>query len=194
GRSDRASETAGELRRLKVDIIVTSGTPQVIALKQATSAIPIVSPTMGDPVGAGLVASLARPGGNVTGLSLLQPDLGGKRLEILREAVPALHRLAILGNSTNLPVAQEMREGEAASGRLGVEVATLDIRRTEDVRPALDTVKGRADALYLAVDPLILSNRTRINILALVARLPTIYNSHEYVEAGGLISYGPNFP
>jgi ABC transporter substrate binding protein len=103
GRSDRASEMAGELVRLKVDIIVTSGTPQVIALKQATSVIPIVSPTMGDPVGAGLIASLARPGGNVTGRSLLQPDLGGKRLEVLLEAVPGLRRGAILGNFSNPP-------------------------------------------------------------------------------------------
>ena len=192
GRSDRASEIARELVRLKVDIIVTSGTPQVIALKQATSVIPIVSPTMGDPVGAGLIASLARPGGNVTGLSLLQPDLGGKRLEVLREAVPGLRRFAILGNFSNPPIAQESREVQAAADRLGVEVATIEIRRAEDIRPAFDALKG-ADALYLANDQLILSNRTRINIMALVARLPTIYNSREYVEEGGLVSYGPNF-
>src|SRR6516165_4377032 len=192
GRSDRASEIAGELTRLKVDIIVTSGTPQVIALKQATSVIPIVSPTMGDPVGAGLIASLARPGGNVTGLSLLQPDLGGKRLEVLREVVPGLRRLAILGNFSNPPIAQELREVQAAADRLGVEVATIEIRRAEDIRSAFDALKG-ADALYVANDQLILSNRTRINIMALVARLPTIYNSREYVEEGGLVSYGPNF-
>src|SRR5215813_4762689 len=150
GRSDRASEIAGELVRLKVDIIVTSGTPQVIALKQATSVIPIVSPTMGDPVGAGLIASLARPGGNVTGLSLLQPDLGGKRLEVLREAIPALRRLAIMGNSSNPPIAQEIQEVQAAAGRLDLDVTTLEIRRAEDIRPAFDALKGRADALYLA--------------------------------------------
>jgi ABC-type uncharacterized transport system substrate-binding protein len=193
GRSDRAAEVAAEFVRLKVDIIVASGTPQVIALKQATSVIPIVSPTMGDPVGAGLVASLARPGGNVTGLSLLQPDLGGKRLEVLREAIPALRRLAIMGNSSNPPIAQEIQEVQAAAGRLDLEVATLEIRRAEDIRPAFDALKGRADALYLANDQLILSNRTRINILALVARLPTMYNSREYVEQGGVVSYGPNF-
>jgi putative tryptophan/tyrosine transport system substrate-binding protein len=193
GRSDRAAEVAGEFVRLKVDIIVASGTPQVIALKQATSVIPIVSPTMGDPVGAGLVASLARPGGNVTGLSLLQPDLGGKRLEVLREAIPGLRRLAIMGNSSNPPIAQEILEVQAAAGRLNLEVATLEIRRAEDIRPAFDELKGRADALYLANDQLILSNRTRINILALVARLPTMYNSREYVEQGGVVSYGPNF-
>jgi putative ABC transport system substrate-binding protein len=115
GRSDRASEIAGELVRLKVDIIVTSGTPQVIALKQATSVIPIVSPTMGDPVGAGLIASLARPGGNVTGLSLLQPDLGGKRLEVLREAIPGLRRLAILGNFSNPPHRAGIARGTSSS-------------------------------------------------------------------------------
>src|SRR5262249_19203237 len=158
GRSDRASEIAGELTRLKVDIIVTSGTPQVIALKQATSVIPIVSPTMGDPVGAGLIASLARPGGNVTGLSLLQPDLGGKRLEVLRETVPGLRRLAIVGNFSNPPIALELREVQAAADRLGVEVATIEIRRAEDIRPAFDALKG-VDALYLANDQLLLSNR-----------------------------------
>ena len=147
---------------------------------------------MGDPVGAGLIASLARPGGNVTGLSLLQPDLGGKRLEVLREAVPGLRRFAILGNFSNPPIAQESREVQAAADRLSVEVATIEIRRAEDIRPAFDALKG-ADALYLANDQLILSNRTRINIMALVARLPTIYNSREYVEEGGLVSYGPNF-
>jgi putative ABC transport system substrate-binding protein len=193
GRSERATEIAAELVRLKVDIIVTSGTPQVIALKQATSVIPIVCPTMGDPVDSGLVASLARPGGNVTGLSLLQPDLGGKRLEVLRETVPGLHRFAIIGNFSNPPIAQELREIQAAAGRIGVEVATLEIRRAEDIRPAFDALKSRADALYFANDQLVLSNRTRINILALVARLPTIYNSREYVEEGGLVSYGPDF-
>jgi putative ABC transport system substrate-binding protein len=137
--------------------------------------------------------SLARPGGNVTGLSLLQPDLGGKRLEVLRETVPGLRRLAVLGNFSNPPIREELREVQTAAGRLGVEVAKFEMKRTQDIRPAFDALKGRADALYLAIDQLILSNRTRINILALVARLPTIYNSREYVEEGGLVSYGPNF-
>jgi putative ABC transport system substrate-binding protein len=193
GRNERVTDIAAEFLRLKVDIIVISGTPQVIALKQATSIIPIVSPTMGDPVGAGLVMSLARPGGNVTGLSLLQPDLGAKRLEVLRETVPGLRRLAVMGNFSNPPIGEELREVQTAAGRLGVEVAKFEMKRTEDIRPAFDAFKGRADALYLAIDQLILSNRTRINILALVARLPTIYNSREYVEEGGLVSYGPNF-
>ena len=193
GRNERATEIAAEFVRLKVDIIVTSGTPQVIVLKQATSITPIVSPTMGDPVGAGLVMSLARPGGNVTGLSLLQPDLGGKRLEVLRETVPGLRRLAVMGNFSNPPIGEELREVQTAAGRLGVEIAKFEMKRTEDIRAAFDALKGRADALYLAIDQLILSNRTRINILALVARLPTIYNSREYVEEGGLVSYGPSF-
>jgi putative ABC transport system substrate-binding protein len=193
GLNERATEIAAEFVRRKVDVIVVSGTPQVIALKRATSVIPIVSPTMGDPVGAGLVASLARPGGNVTGLSLLQPDIGGKRLEVLRETVAGLQRLAVIGNFSNPPIAEELREVQTAARRLGVEVAKFELRRTEDIGPAFDALKGRSDALYIANDQLILTNRTRINILALVARLPTIYNSREYVEEGGLVSYGPNF-
>jgi ABC-type uncharacterized transport system substrate-binding protein len=193
GRRERAIEFAAELVRLKVDIIVTTGTPQVVALKQATSVVPIVGATMGDPVGDGLVTSLARPGGNITGLSLQQPDLAGKRLEMLREAVPGLRRLAIMGNFSNPPVAQELRQVQTAAGRLGVEAASHEIKQTQDIGPAFDALKGRGDALYVASDQLTLSNRTRIHILALGARLPTIYNSRDYVEGGGLLSYGPSF-
>jgi len=193
GQGERASELAGEFVRLKVDVIVASGTPQILAAKQATSVIPIVSATMGDPVGSGLVASLARPGGNVTGLSLLQPDLAGKRLEVLREIIPGLRRLAIMGNFSNPPIAQELREIQAAAARLDVAIATLDIKRAADIEAAFDSYKGRADALYVAGDQLAVANRTRINILSLTARVPTVYNSREYVEEGGLVSYGPNF-
>jgi putative tryptophan/tyrosine transport system substrate-binding protein len=177
---------------LKVDVIVTTGTPQVLAIKQRTSIIPIVFAVAGDPVGNKLVASLARPGGNITGLSLQQTDLGNKRLELLREVVPDLRRLAIIGNVGNPSIPLEMDDVRAAAQMLGVDVVTLDIRRAEDIAPAFDALKGRADALYVASDLLVVANRVRINTLALTMRLPTIYNSREYVELGGLMAYGPN--
>ena len=194
GRSERMAEIAAEFVRLKVDIIVTYATPPVVAAKQATAVIPIVSAVMGDAVGTGLVASLARPGGNVTGLSILTPDLAGKRLELLREVAPGVRRLAFLANISNPITAPEMGQVRAAAGTLGLDVIALEIRRPEDIVPAFETLKGRAQALYVAGDPLVLANRVRINTLSLVAQLPAIYNSREYVEAGGLMSYGVNWP
>jgi ABC-type uncharacterized transport system substrate-binding protein len=194
GREERFAELAAELVRLKVDIIVTSGTPQVVAAKQATSVIPIVFAAAGDPVASGLVASLARPGGNATGLSSLVADLAGKRLELLREVVPGLGRLAIMGNVGNPLSVLEMREVQAAAGTLGLEVHTLEIRRAQDIAPAFEALKGRADALYVCIDALVNANRIRINTSALGARLPTMHGSRDYVEAGGLMSYGPNYP
>ncbi len=194
GRAERFAEIATELVRLKVDVIVTYGTPQVIAAKQATSVIPIVFALAGDPVGAGLVANLARPGANVTGLSLQTSDTAAKRIELLREVVPSLHRLAILANVGNPAAPLEMSEVQAAARTLGLEVATFEIRRAEDIAPAIEALKGRADALYVAGDPLLNANRIGINTLAVGAKLPTIYIQREFVEAGGLISYGPNFP
>ena len=194
GRSDRASEIAGELTRLKVDIIVTSGTPQVIALKQATSVIPIVFAAAADPLGTGLVAGLARPGGNVTGLSVQNTDLAGKHLELLRDLIPGLRRLAIMANVGNSASVLEMREVQAAARTIGLEVTILEIRRAEDIAPAFEELKARADALYVCVDTILFSHRIRVNTLALSARLPTMLSvSREYVEAGGLMSYGPNF-
>ena len=194
GRSERAAEIAAEFARLKVDVIVTDGTPSVIAAKQATSVIPIVFAGAGDPVGSGLVASLARPGGNVTGLSILSVDLAGKRLELLREVVPGLRRLAIMGH-TGIPIEVSQRgEAQAAAHTLGLEVVSAEIRRAEDIAPAFETLKGRADALYVFGDPLMATNRIRIITLAQGARLPTIYNYREFVEAGGLMSYGANIP
>jgi ABC-type uncharacterized transport system substrate-binding protein len=192
GRSERAAEIAAEFVRLKADVIVTDGTPSIVAAKQATSVIPIVFAAAGDPVGSGLVASLARPGGNVTGLSVQAADLAGKRLEILREVIPGLRRLAILAR-TGSPTAQR-REAQAAAHTLGLEVVSAEIRRAEDIAPAFDALKARADALYVFGDPLMATNRIRINTLAQGARLPTIYSQREFVEAGGLMSYGPNFP
>jgi putative ABC transport system substrate-binding protein len=194
GRSERYAEVAAEFVRLNVDVIVTYGTPAVAATKQATLAIPIVFAVAGDPVGSGLVASLARPGGNVTGLSLQKTDIADKRLELLREVVPSLRRLAVMANTGNPVSLLEMREVEATARRLGHEVATFEIRRADDIVPAFDTLKGRADALYLCGDPLVDTNRIRIITLALGARLPSISDFPEYVEAGGLMSYGPNFP
>ncbi len=194
GRYEHLAEIAAEFVRLKVDVIVTYATPPVVAAKQATADIPIVSAVMGDPVGTGLVASLARPGGNVTGLSVLTPDLAGKRLELLREVVPGLRRLAFLGNVGNPITALEMGEVQTAARTLGLDLVTLEIRRPEDIVPAFETLKSDAQALYVAGDPLVLANRVRINTLALVARLPAFYNERAYVEAGGLMSYGVNWP
>jgi putative ABC transport system substrate-binding protein len=194
GRSERATEIVAEFVRQKVDVIVTAGTVNVLAAKHATSVIPIVVVTAGDPVGTGLVASLARPGGNVTGLSLQQTDLAGKRLELLREVVPALRRLAIMANMGNPASVLEMGEVQAAAGTLGLTVVTVEIRGIEDIAPAFETLKARADALYVPSDPLVGTHRIRIITLALAARVPAIYGSREYVEVGGLISYGPNFP
>jgi putative tryptophan/tyrosine transport system substrate-binding protein len=194
GRPERAAEIAAEFVRLKVDVLVTYGTAPVIAAKQATSVTPIVFAVAGDPVGTGLVASLAQPGSNVTGVSLQKTDLAGKRLELLREVAPALHRLAILANVGNPGVVSEVHEVHAGARTLGLDVATLEIRRAEDIAPAFEALKGRAEALYVCGDPLVDTNRIRIITLALAARLPTISDFREYVEAGGLISYGPNFP
>ena len=192
GRTERFTELAAEFARLKVDLIVASTTPAVIAAKQATSVIPIVITTANDPVGTGLVASLARPGGNVTGLSNQLADTAAKRLELLREAVPGLRRLAILGNVGNPGAVLDTREAQAAASAVGLEATTFEIRRAEDIAPLLEALKGRADALYFASDPLLNTNRIRINTLALGARLPTMHGVRDYVEAGGLMSYGPS--
>jgi putative tryptophan/tyrosine transport system substrate-binding protein len=193
GRSERFAEIAAEFMRLKVDVIVTVGTA-VLAAKQATSDIPIVFALAADPVGSGLVASLARPGGNVTGLSLQQTDAGGKRLELLREVVPGLRRLAIMGNVGYSGSVLEMSEVQETAHTLGLEVTRSEIRRAEDIAAAVEALKGRADALYVVGDSLVDANRISINTLALSARLPTMHIVKEAVEAGALMSYGPNFP
>jgi len=164
-----------------------------VAAKQATSVIPIVF-MAGDPVGTGLVASLARPGGNATGLSLQQTETAGKRLELLREVVPGLGRLAILANVGNPNAVLEMGEVQTAARTIGLEVITLEIRRGEDIAPAFKALKGRAEALYVVIDPLVNTHRISINTFALVAGLPTMHGLREPVEAGGLMSYGPNLP
>jgi putative ABC transport system substrate-binding protein len=194
GHSDLAADIAGEFARRKVDIIVTSGTPLIIAAKQVTTAIPIVFTAAGDPVGSGLVASLARPGGNVTGLSVLSTDLAGKRLDVLRQLVPELRRVAIMGNVGNPVIVQELSEYQAAARVLGLHVIASEIRRAPDIALAIDALKGDADALYVCQDLLTFSNWNRINTLTLGARLPTMQASRESIEAAGLIAYGPSFP
>jgi putative ABC transport system substrate-binding protein len=194
GRPERYNEIAAEFVRLKVDVIVTAGTPATAAAKRTTLVIPIVFVGAGDPVGTGLVATLARPAGNVTGLSSQQTDTTGKRLELLHEVVPSLRRLAILANIDNPVAVSDMREVEAAAFMLGLSVFTLKIRRSEEIAAAFDALEGRADALYVATDPLILTNRIRINTSALAVRVPAMYGSREYVEVGGLMSYGANYP
>jgi putative ABC transport system substrate-binding protein len=191
GRPERFAEIAAEFVRLKVDIIVAGGSAAVAA-KQATSVIPIVV-VLGDPIATGLVASLARPGGNVTGLSNQQTDLHGKRLELLREVLPSLRRLAIMANVDYPEAVLEMREVQAISKTLGLEVATVEIRRAEDIAPAFEALKGRADALYVITDALVSTNRIRINTFALAARLPTMHGVRDYVEAGGLMSFGASY-
>jgi putative tryptophan/tyrosine transport system substrate-binding protein len=193
GRSERFAEIATEFVALKVDVIVTSG-GAVPAVKQATSLIPIVFSVANDPVGSGYVSSLVRPGGNITGLSLQSTDLIGKRLELLREVLPALRRLAIMGPSGNRSVVLEIGEIQTMARALGIQVTAVEIGRAEDITPAFEALKGNTEALYLVSSPLITTNRIRINTLALGARMPTMYGYRDNVEAGGLMSYGPDFP
>ena len=192
GRTERYAEIAAEFVRLKVDVIVTVGSA-VPTVRQATASIPIVFAVGIDPVGSGLVASLAQPGGNVTGLSIQANELAGKRLEIARELVPRLHRLAIMFNVGNAQPVLEMGETQAAARLLGFEVVPLVIQRPEDIASAFQALKNRADALYVAVDQLIVANRTSIVTSALGARLPTIFSTSDFVKAGALMSYGPSY-
>jgi putative ABC transport system substrate-binding protein len=194
GHDERLVEIAAEFVRRKVDVIVTWGTVSTIAAKQTTSVIPIVFAAMGDPLGTGIVASLARPGGNVTGLSALVTDVAGKRLELLREVVPGLRRLAIMLNVDAPASVLDMRGVQAAADTMGLEVATSEIRQSKDIAPAFEALKGHADALYVCTDPVLFTNLTGINILAAAARIPTMHGRREYVERGGLMSYGTNFP
>jgi ABC-type uncharacterized transport system substrate-binding protein len=194
GRTERYAEIAAEFVRRKVDVIVTYGTPSALAAKRSTAVIPIVFGAAGDPVGTELVASLARPGGNVTGLSSQAADLAAKRLELLREVVRGLRRLAILGNIGNPFSVLEMEEVQGAARTFGLDIVTSEVRRAEDIALAFDALKGRADALYVCLDPVLITNRIRINTLALALRLPTMSAFRDSVEAGGLMSYGANYP
>ena len=192
GSSRRVSDFTAELLRRHVDVIVTYGSAAAV-LKQATTTIPIVLAVAFDPVSAGLVSSLARPGGNVTGISIQQPELIGKRLELLREVMPQLRRLAIMANANYAPPMLEAERVRATAHALDLEAARLEIWRSEEITPAFEAIKDKADALYVVSDALIAANRTLIITLALSARLPTILSYGDYVEAGGLMSYGPNY-
>jgi putative ABC transport system substrate-binding protein len=194
GSYERAAEIAAEFVRMKVDVIVTSSTPNTLATKKATSEIPIIFASAGDPVGGGLVASLARPGGNVTGLSIQAVEITGKRVELSREALHPLSRLAIMGNPDNSATMGEMRETQAAAEKLGLNATTFEIRRSEDIGRTFEKIKGHFDAVYVPAEPLVNTNRRRIGSFALAAHLPTLFDASEYVEAGGLMSYGANFP
>jgi len=191
GRSERLAEIAAEFVRLKVNVIVTVGSG-ALAARQVTSAIPIVFAAATDPLGGGSVASLSRPGGNATGLSMQASDAVGKRLELLRELLPDLRRLAIIGNRDYAASVQEMAEVRAAARTLGLDVAVLEIRRAEDIAETFPALKRGAQALYVCADPLVNANHARINTLALGARLPTIHSVRDFLGAGGFMSYGPS--
>jgi putative ABC transport system substrate-binding protein len=193
GRIERFTEIVAEFVRLKVDVIVTTGTPSALLAKEATSVIPIVAATLGDPIGTGLVASLARPGGNLTGLTTQNQDSVGKRVGFLREMVRGLRRLAILGNAENVSAALETARVQEAASTLGLDAFKLEIRRGEDIGPALAGLSGPDLTLYVPSDTLVRTKALRINTLALAARLPTMHDNREQVEAGGLMSYAPNF-
>lgn len=193
GRTERFGEIAAEFVRLNVDIIVTAG-GAIFAAKRATSVIPIIFVVMADPVGAGVVASLSRPGGSVTGVSNLSAGIAGKRLALLRDVVPGMRRLAILANIGYPGAVLEISELQPAAQTLGIEVIMLELQRGEDIAPALETLNGRANAVYVVGDPLVNANRARIHTLTMGERLPTIYNTRDFVEAGGLMSYGPRIP
>jgi putative tryptophan/tyrosine transport system substrate-binding protein len=195
GRPERLEEIAAELVRLNVDLIVTSSTNDSIVVKRVAPQIPMVFAVSGDPVGFGLVASLARPGGNVTGLSIQSPESAGKRVQLLREVVPDLRRLAILGNPSSPNVMLEVSDAQAAARTFGLDVTTAEMRQAADINAStFELLKSRADALFIVADPLVNTNRILIGTLALGARLPTSCAFRELVEAGCLMSYGPYLP
>jgi putative ABC transport system substrate-binding protein len=193
GSLDRAREIAAEFVRLPVDMIVTNGDAQAQVAKRATAVIPVVFPAVADPIGSGLVESLAHPGGNVTGLSLTLPETVGKRLELLREVVPWLRRVAIIGNVTNPGTVLEWNAVQTAAHTLGLDTVTSEIRGADDIAPAIGNLSGHAEALYVCIDPLLNSNAVRVNGLAQEARLPVVWSLRVLAEAGGLISYGPDY-
>ena len=191
GKADRLAGFAAELVRLKVDVIVSGGSTATRAAKEATSTIPIVMAQDNDPVGNGFVTSLARPGGNVTGLAALRSELSGKRLELLKEIVPKLSRVAVLGSSTNPGNAQSLKEVELAAGAIGVQLQYVDVRGPKDIETAFkEAGKGRADAVLVLAGPVFNSPRSQVVDLAAKSRLPAIYDRRDFGEAGGLLSYG----
>lgn len=193
GRPERFGELAIELNKLKVNVIVTWGTATAIAAKRATSAIPIVFTIVSDPVGAGLVASLSRPGGNLTGLSTQHIEAAGKRLELLREVVPNVRQLGVMANIGNPASVLEMRETESIARTLGLAVVKFEFQRAGEIASGIARLKDRVDALFIAPDAIVNTNRDQINKLALDARIPTMHGYRDPVAAGALMSYGPNY-
>lgn len=193
GRTDQFDPLASELAKRNVAVIATWGTATALAAKHASSAIPIVFTIVGDPVGSGLVASLAHPGGNVTGTSTQHPETVGKRIQVLHELLPAMRRIAVLRNVGNPADVEESRLVQDAAKSFGITVDDIDVRRGEDITAAIQALDGKADALYVVADALFTDNRKPINELALKARLPTMHGFREMAEAGGLVSYGPDY-
>ena len=194
GKVERRAELAAELVRLKVDVIVTGGPTVTRVVKEATSTIPIVMGQDTDPVGSGFIVSLARPGGNITGLSALSPEMSGKQLEILKQVMPRLVRVAVIGNSTNPGDAQSLRETVLAAGAFEVYLRYLDVLEPNDIETAFRAAaKGRADALLVLGNPVLNAHRKQIVDLAVKHRLPATYARPEYVDAGGLMYYGTNY-
>ncbi|HLN36470.1 MAG TPA: ABC transporter substrate-binding protein [Xanthobacteraceae bacterium] len=193
GRGDRYETMAKGFVERGVDVIVTAGTAAVAAAKKATKSIPIVFASAGDPVRTGLVRSLAHPGGNVTGLSNGQTDLAGKRLDLLREAIPGLRTLAIIGNRASHNVRLEMDALQKQARKRKIATVTRDMRRETEIAPAIKGLKGKADALYVCTDPFVTHHRIGINTLAVGAGLPTMHAFRHHIEGGGFMSYGPDF-
>jgi putative tryptophan/tyrosine transport system substrate-binding protein len=194
GRREAAEEIAAEFARLKVDVVVTAGAVAILAAKRAMPTTPIVFAVTADPVGAGLVDSLARPGGTITGLSSQGADYGGKQIELLREVVSNLRRLGVIANAGSPGALAEMHGFEAAANALGFEISRFEVRTADDVAPALEAMKGKVDALDVVPDPFTQSNRQQLIALALAARIPAIYGTRENPVAGGLMSFGPSLP
>lgn len=194
GKPERLDVLAAELVRLKLDLIVAVGTQAILALKRSTSVIPIVMALSGDAVGTGLVASLARPGGNVTGLTFISPELSGKRLELLREAFPKISRVAVLWNPEDPPRLLEYKAADSAAKQLGLTLQSVEVRRAEDFDAASAQIaRGGADAVIVFADPLTTALRSRVVALVGKSRLPAIYGNREFVDADGLVSYAANF-
>jgi putative ABC transport system substrate-binding protein len=189
---DQFRKDAAELVGLKVDVIVSEGTPATASAIQATTVIPIVFVNTGDPVGTGLVSSLSRPSGNATGFSNQSAELAGKRVKMLRDAVPHLARLAVLTDPQNSAAVLEAGETEVTAQALGLSSKRLDVRRVEEIAPALESVKGFVDGVYVTRNALLLANAERIIILALGLHLPTSFGTRELAKAGALMSYGPD--
>ena len=194
GRAERFAEIASEFVRLKTAVIVTTGAGPVSAVRRATQVIPIVFAIATDPVGTGLVASLERPGGNITGLSYMGTDLAAKRVELLRAILTTLRRIAVMAYNGAPGAMLELREVQVTAGKVGLEAISVQITAADQIAQAIAGLQNRADALYVCPDPLILANRALIISSAFSARLPTLFGEREFVDAGGLMSYGPNVP